>query len=213
MRIRIYFAKTEAMRFTSHLDLHRTWERTIRRSGLPLAYTLGFRPHPRINLGSALPLGFTSQDEVVDVWLETEIPIDEIESALRRAVPPGIDIDGVEGIDERAPALQSILGASEYQVTLLEPLRDLDEQVRQILEAESLRRQRRGKDYDLRPLIYDLSRLPDDPEGNQRLFILLSSRENATGRPEEVILALGGDPATARVHRTRLVVQPEIVTA
>lgn len=213
MRIRIYFAKTEAMRFTSHLDLHRTWERTIRRSGLPLAYTLGFRPHPRINLGSALPLGFTSQDEVVDIWLETEIPINEVESALRRAVPPGIDIDVVEGIDERAPALQSILGASDYQVTLLEPLRDLDEQVRQILEAESLPRQRRGKDYDLRPLIYDLSRLPDDPEGNQRLFILLSSRENATGRPEEVILALGGDPATTRVHRTRLVVQSEIVTA
>ena len=213
MRIRIYFAKTEAMRFTSHLDLHRTWERTIRRSGLPLAYTLGFRPHPRINLGSALPLGFTSQDEVVDIWLETEIPINDVESDLRRAVPPGIDIDVVEGIDERAPALQSILGASDYQVTLLEPLRDLDEKVRQILEAESLPRQRRGKDYDLRPLIYDLSRLPDDPEGNQRLFILLSSRENATGRPEEVILALGGDPATTRVHRTRLVVQSEIVTA
>lgn len=213
MRIRIHFAKTEAMRFTSHLDLHRTWERTIRRSGLPLAYTLGFRPHPRINLGSALPLGFTSQDEVVDIWLETEISIDEVESALRHAVPPGIDIDGVEGIDDHAPALQSILGASEYQVTLLEPLRDLDEQVKQILESESMPRQRRGKDYDLRPLIYDISRLPDDPDGHQRLHILLSSRENATGRPEEVILALGGNPATARVHRTRLVVQSEIVSA
>ena len=66
IRLRIVFAKTEAMRYTSHLDLHRTWERTIRRANLPLAYSQGYNPHPRINLASALPLGFTSDCEVVE---------------------------------------------------------------------------------------------------------------------------------------------------
>ena len=210
MRLRIHFNKTEAMRFTSHLDLHRTWERTIRRSGLPLAYTQGYRPHPRINLGSALPLGFTSQDEVVDIWLEADSPIEDIESALCRAAPPGISIQGIEAVDGRFPALQSVLGAAEYEITLLEPLADLYNRVEHILEAGSLPRQRRGKDYDLRSLIYHISFLPDDSDGNQRLLLLLSARENATGRPEEVIAALGGDPAAARVHRTRLVYQSEI---
>ena len=61
------------MRFTGHLDLHRAWERTFRRAGLPLAYSQGFNPHPRLNLASALPLGFTSEGEVIDVWLEQDL--------------------------------------------------------------------------------------------------------------------------------------------
>lgn len=78
MRLRLTFAKTDAMRFTGNLDLHRTWERTIRRAGLPLAYSQGFHPQPRLNLASALPLGFTSQFEMVDVWLENEMPLEQI---------------------------------------------------------------------------------------------------------------------------------------
>ena len=84
MRVRITFAKTDAMRFTGHLDLHRAWERTFRRAGLPLAYTQGFSPHPRINLASALPLGFTSERELVDIWLEQELPASAVTAALER---------------------------------------------------------------------------------------------------------------------------------
>jgi radical SAM-linked protein len=77
VRVRIHFHKTEAMRFTGHLDLHKAWERALRRAGsrsaLRLAYSQGFHPQPRIHLACALPLGFTSECEVVDVWLENEI--------------------------------------------------------------------------------------------------------------------------------------------
>ncbi len=59
-RLRLTFAKTAAMRYTGHLDLHTTWERTLRRARLPLAYSQGFHPQPKIQLASALPLGFTS---------------------------------------------------------------------------------------------------------------------------------------------------------
>src|SRR5512145_2496762 len=106
MRIRITFAKTTAMRYTGHLDLYRTWERTMRRARLPLAYTQGFRPHPRINLASALPLGFTGEREVVDIWLEQELPVDHIVEALQDASPPGLQVLEVESLDAKAPTLQ-----------------------------------------------------------------------------------------------------------
>jgi radical SAM-linked protein len=205
MRLRIHFAKTEAMRYTSHLDLHRAWERTMRRAGLPLAYSQGFRPHPRINLGCALPLGFTSQDEVVDIWLEHALTVDEIESALDSALPPGIQICDLKIVDEKEPTLQTQLQAAEYLITLLETLPELDSHLEELCRSDSLPRQRRGKAYDLRQLILELRRLADDENGQQRLLVILSAREGATGRPEEVILALGGEPTLARVQRTRLI--------
>ncbi len=209
MRIRITFAKNEAMRFTSHLDLHRTWERTFRRAGLPLAYTQGFNPHPRINLAAALPLGFTGSRELVDVHLEQELPLEEVAAALRQAAPPGIEVLQLEEVPPGQPALQKSLTASEYLLTFLDPLPDLESRLQQLLDAPSLPRERRGKSYDLRPLIHSVAPLEPDESGCQRLRLQLSSREGATGRPEEVVHALGGDPLAARVHRSRLIFQPE----
>ena len=210
IRIRIAFAKTPAMRFTGHLDLHRAWERTFRRAALPLAYSEGFNPHPRLNLASALPLGFTGQCEVIDAWLEQDLPLPEIQTALQRALPPGLQVVQVESVDLRLPALQTELEASEYLITLLESFPRLADRIQALLSAPGLPRQRRGRDYDLRPLILDLhilptaaSHPPDSPEHPQ-LGLRLVAREGATGRPEEVLEALGYDPQLARVHRTRL---------
>src|SRR5512136_2976263 len=116
MRLRITFAKTEAMRYTGHLDLHRTWERTLRRAGLPLAYSQGFKPHPRIVLASALPLGCTSQCEVVDVWLEEQLPLEQINDTLKRAMPPGLQVLEVAEVDPALPALPTQLAASEFRI-------------------------------------------------------------------------------------------------
>jgi len=210
MRLRIVFAKTEAMRFTGHLDLFRTWERTIRRAGLPLAYTQGYKPHPRINIASALPLGFTGENELVEIWLETDLPLEQITASLKQAAPPGLEIRQVEAANARSPNLQAILQASEYIITLLQPFPYLERRLAELLSAESLPRQRGGKNYDLRNLIITLENLPDDEQGHQRLLACLSAREAATGRPEEVILALGANPEMARIHRRRLILgQPD----
>jgi radical SAM-linked protein len=64
MRLRITFSKTGSLRYTGHLDLQTVWERTARRAGLPLAYTQGFHPGPRIQIASALPLGFIGHAEI-----------------------------------------------------------------------------------------------------------------------------------------------------
>ncbi len=210
MRIRITFAKTDAMRFTSHLDLHRTWERTLRRANLPLAYSHGFNPHPKINLACALPLGFTSTQEIADVWLEKILTITEIYSALESAVPPGVLVTNIETVDDREPALQTIVKASEYRITFLKHQPDMAERVSSLLAQKNLPRRWRNKPYDLRPLILDLRVLLVDELGRERVLALLSAQEGATGRPEEVIMELGGTPENTLVHRERLVFEESV---
>jgi radical SAM-linked protein len=205
MRLRITFAKTEEMRYTGHLDLHRTWERTFRRAGLPLAYSQGFHPQPRINLASALPLGFTSECEMVDVWFEQPISSLGVRAALQQAVPSGISIQDVQEVDDKAPALQTQVIASEYEITLMDTYPGLDQRIQELLAEVSLPRERRGKHYDLRPLVEVLQRLPDDDQHRPRLFSRLTSCPGATGRPEELLHALDILPASALVHRVKLI--------
>jgi radical SAM-linked protein len=205
MRIRIHFAKTEAMRFTSHLDLHRTWERTLRRARLPLSYSQGFKPHPRIVLASALPLGFTSQDEVVDIWLEERLPLAGIVSDLRSAAPPGLQILNCNEVEFSDPALPTQVVASEFLITFSDSVYDLDRKVDALIKAPNLPRTWRDKPYDLRPLILDLQLLPADGDSKQKILAILVAQEGATGRPEEIVRALGKYPDKVHIHRIRIV--------
>jgi radical SAM-linked protein len=218
MRLRITFTKQGALRWTGNLDLHKSWERTIRRAELPLAYSQGFHPQPKIQLASALPLGFTSQCEVLDLFLQEDVAVTEAESALRAAVPPGIEIVQVEQVDETSPPLQTQVAAAEYAVTLLDPIDtiELARRIDSVLSAESLPQERRGKKYDLRPLILTLDLLPSparrgaggevEGEGQgEGIFMRLSAAPSATGRPEEVLAALEIEASDARVERTKLI--------
>lgn len=192
------------MRYTSHLDLHKTWERTFRRADLPLAYSQGFHPQPRISLACALPLGFTSQAEILDAWLDSDIEADFVRAELDRALPPGIQIMDITVITEREPALQVQVQSAVYEITLLTSVPDLDNRVAKVLAAESLPRERRGKTYDLRPLIESLVPISNDLNQQQRLSVQLAARASATGRPEEVLQVLGVEPISARIHRIDL---------
>ncbi len=207
MRIRIFFSKTAAMQFTGHLDLHRTWERTFRRARLPLAYSQGFNPHPRLNLAAALPLGFTSEGEILDAWLSEDLPVDEITARLEPALPPGLQLNRIEVIEGKVPTLQTQVQSSEYEVTLVDACPDLAARLQTLLAAPSLPRERRGKPYDLRPLVEALEILPEDDRGQARFLVRLAARESATGRPEEVLEVLDIRPEQARVHRKRLLFQ------
>src|SRR5512147_3130177 len=107
MRIRITFAKQGALRYTGHLDLHRLWERAARRAEIPLAYSQGFHPQPRMSLAAALPLGFSSRCEVLDMRLERDVPLDGMRDKLQATLPSGIQVLSIEQMDDRAPALQT----------------------------------------------------------------------------------------------------------
>ncbi len=204
-RYRIKFAKTQAMRFTSHLDLHRAWERTFRRAELPLSYSQGFNPRPKITLASALPLGFTSRCEMIDVWFDQSLVEQEILNHLQQSAPPGIQIMEIELIDPRQAALQQSLVSAVYQAVIDEDIstENVAKRVEELLSQEAILRRRRGKDYDLRPLIESLT-LSSNDDGQPLLEMRLAAREGATGRPDEVLEALGLDPLGARIERTGL---------
>ena len=206
MRVRITFSKQGALRYIGHLDLHRVWERAMRRASLPISYSQGFHPQPKISLAAALPLGFSSRAEVLDVRLNEEIPNEEIFLRLKDNLPPDIKVTDVISVDERLPALQTTVLSAAYDVHLTEPVdgSELTRKVESLMKAESLIRERRGKTYDLRPLIELLSVIKQ-PDGKVWIKMTLAAREGATGRPEEVLTALEIEPETARVERTRLI--------
>jgi radical SAM-linked protein len=206
MRIRLTFTKQGALRYIGHLDLHKLWERTLRRAGLPLSYSQGFHPQPRIQLASALPLGFSSRAELVDIWLDEDLDLQGLPQQLQQHVPPGLEIRKAEEVDERGPALQTQISATEYEVRLLDPPdeAELNRRLTAVVEAKSLPRERRGKSYDLRPLIYELQRIEPDAEGNPRLFMRLAAGPNHTGRPDEIMDQLGIPIEAARIERTAL---------
>jgi radical SAM-linked protein len=210
MRLRLTFAKLGALRYTGHLDLHNLLERAARRAGLPLAYSQGFHPQPKINIASALPLGFSSRAEVMDIWLTTDCEGSGLRTDLQAALPTGIQILTAEQVDDRAPALQTQVVSAEYEATLSEDTAasDLSARLSAVMEAESLPRERRGKPYDLRPLIEELALTPNPSpkwRGEQKIFMRLAAREGATGRPEEVLAELGIPVESTRVERTRLI--------
>jgi radical SAM-linked protein len=206
MRIRITFAKQGALRYTGHLDLHHIWERAARRLDLPLAYSQGFHPQPKISLASALPLGFSSLCEVLDMRLKADIPLEGLKERIQEAVPSGLQILEVEEVQEKQAALQTLVEEAEYEVHLKEPLdgRELTRRVAAMMDAPSLPRERRGKTYDMRPLIEQITVITG-PHGDVRLRMRLSARPGATGRPEEVLDQIGIAPDTARIERIRLI--------
>jgi radical SAM-linked protein len=219
MRIRITFSKQGVLRYTSHLDLHKIWERAARRADLPLAYSQGFHPAPRISIASALPLGFSACAEVLDLWLNFDLSLEHIRTRLMNSLPSGVEVLDIDRVDDQAPALQTQVVAAEYKVKLTtsEPETDIKQRVDDLLHAETLPRQRHGKFYDLRPLIEDLSittsaarsgsphrSSAEGEEQGLQIFMRLSVRPGATGRPEEVLTALEIPPESTQIERTRL---------
>ncbi|MGD8814627.1 MAG: TIGR03936 family radical SAM-associated protein [Anaerolineales bacterium] len=204
-RYRITFAKTDPMRFTGHLDLHHAWERMLRRAGVPLAYTRGHKPRARLSLGLALPLGFTSECEWIDVWFEVPQEPDALLQSLQRAAPPGLQLISIETVESHQPALQKQILAATYEVELPSGTEQnqVVNQIDELLQHDDLPRQRRGKSYDLRPLI-EILELTSAEASTVKLIMRLAAREGATGRPEEVLLSLGLDPAECRIQRTEI---------
>ena len=102
MLIRMQFRKTKEGRFLSHLDLMHTWERVIRRSQLPLAFSQGFNPHPKINFASACAVGTTSDGEYMDMELTQELPLAEVQAALDRAMPPAFAVTAMKVVQGKS---------------------------------------------------------------------------------------------------------------
>src|SRR5690242_6019115 len=91
-RLRIRYAKRGPLRFTSHRDFARAFERAVRRAGVPIAFSQGFTPHPKISYASAAPTGVASETEYLEIGLQATVDADELRLALDAALSPGLDI-------------------------------------------------------------------------------------------------------------------------
>jgi radical SAM-linked protein len=194
------------MRFTGHLDLYKTWERTFRRANLPIKYSQGYNPRPRINIGAALPLGFTGENEMMDVWFEDQFTPEKVTKRLEPALPPGLLIKSIQGVKQDSPSLQKLISASDYIVTLTDFINELPSRLTGLISKKEIWRERRGKSYDLRPLIIDISDIQPDDNTPQKIRMRLLTKEGATGRPDEVLSAIGIAPEETRIHRLRLII-------
>ncbi len=205
-RLQLVFSKQGPTRYIGHLDLARTLERSLNRAQIPLAYTQGYNPRPRLNLATALPLGFTSECELADIWLLELVDPRLALEAMQEKMAPGIYIHDITEKDLRAPALQTLVTEAAYSVTITDQIEidDLNQHIAGLLSASKVMRERRGKVYDLRLLVLDLESILDD-EGRIVLNMTLMQQPGKTGRPDEVLLALDLDPLAAHIHRTRLI--------
>lgn len=209
-RIRITFARGEPLRFISHLDLMRFWERAFRRAGIDVARSEGFTPHPRISLGSPLPVGTTGEAELMDVYLAGAMAPETVAQRLSPQLPPGVMIRAASDVHHAEPSLQSQLRAAEYRLTLRDEVSAEQAAcaVAAFLALDSLpweqQREKEVKRYDLRPLVERMEVLPGPPPVS--LLMRLDARPGATGRPDQVAAALGlGAPLG--VHRLALVLE------
>jgi radical SAM-linked protein len=208
-RLRVHYARGEQLKYISHLDLARAWERAFRRAGLPLAYSQGFNPRPRFQIAAALPVGVIGRAELMDLWLAEPLGDAEAAARLRATLPGGLEVLAVEEVELRAPSLQSQMLAAGYRATVRcpEPAEAIRLRIEGLLAVPTLLRQRQHKGkqqtYDLRPLIQHLA-LEAGGAGEQVLVMRLQASQQGAGRPDEVLDVLGLSPAPHTIERTNL---------
>jgi radical SAM-linked protein len=180
----------------------------LRRAELPLTYSQGFKPHPKINIAAALPLGFTSTQDLMDIWLKENIPLSRLLEVLRLNAPPGIKINSLEEIDPAHQTLQSEIISAEYLIIFKEAQTNLADRVQQFLRSDKIIINRRGKDFDIRQQIISLKPIAIEMSGLQQLQAQFHTTPGFTGRPDDLLYALNFNLADTYITRTRLLFKP-----
>lgn len=218
-RLRIEFSKGNELRFISHLDLIRAWHRALRRAKVPLAYSEGFVPRPKLSLATPLAVGATSEAELMDVYLARRMSPLTILKAITPQLPKGLEAGTVEEVPVSLPSLQSLVQAADYAVFGRTDRTEavMREAIEHLLALETLawehKREEEMRQYDLRPLILNLSLQLWKERGEAGAEFAVAMRLRAdssgTGRPEQVMAALGTENEDVSIHRTSLVLRRE----
>jgi radical SAM-linked protein len=206
-RLRLTFSRGEAVKYITHLDLMRTWERALRRAGVPVSYSEGFSPHAQIAIAAPLPVGTTSDAELMDVFLDERMTPRAFTDAVTPQLPAGLGLVRVREAAMSLPSLQADARSARYEVDVPRAALDDAAAAARAFLAESTvpwehKREDGVRTYDIRSLVHEIEAAPVD--GGVRLTMLLRNDNSGSGRPDQVVLALGL-PQPARIHRTALV--------
>jgi radical SAM-linked protein len=209
VRLRIRFAKLGRVRWTSHRDVARMWERAFRRVVLPVAYSGGFAPRPRISFGFALPTGCESVAEYLDVDVAEPVePGTVLLGRLSASLPVGVDATAIADLEAGAASLQQDVTSSSWAIELLGATRqEATELVTTVLAEDSLvlERERKGETVidDVRPAIRALAVDATSPaDGGDAVLLLTELATQPRGlRPSELAAVLGDAVVFGRIRR------------
>ena len=205
-RYRFRFSKTGALRFLGHLDLARTLLRALRRARLPLVYTQGFNPQPRVQFGPALPLGLQSEGEYFDLETAARLDAEDVRERVNASLPSGLRVEALREIPSSAPSLGESIRAARYRVEPRDP-RDVGSRLGRFRERGpvTLVSERKGRSTAFE-LEREILALDADGEGAWRMTLAVRG-DGASVRPDEVVREILGDDARgARLTREGLFV-------
>ena len=194
-RIRLQYAKRGRLRFSSHRDFSRAFERSLRRAEIPMAYSAGFHPHPKISYVGAAPTGVGSEAEYLEIALAQVRDPSSIAAAIDAVLPEGLDmIRGVDVLDCPPGSLADVMQASVWQLELVADPAAATDAVAQLLAAESVLVDRLTKDgtrsLDARAPILSAT-VSTDPGDDERAILTMVVRQvTPTVRPDDVLTAL-----------------------
>jgi radical SAM family uncharacterized protein/radical SAM-linked protein len=208
-RMRVWFGKLGDMALVSHLDLVRLYDRAVRRASLPIAYTGGYHPMPRIMIANALPLGATSEGEIVDFELTREMDVEEFKERLACQLPSDIPVYRVEQVDLAAPSATQSLERAQYLITVAraqsftpsqdasaQQWKDWVETVKrsEVIEWEQTTKSGKKKQVNLRDRLFELElvEVKQDASSEQAVIRYTGSCRNdgTLLRPEHLVYML-----------------------
>lgn len=209
-RLRVRYAKRGRLRFASHRDFARAFERALVRAQLPMAYSSGFNPHPRISYAGAAPTGAASEAEYLEIGLAQRVAAEEVLARLAAMLPPGLDV--VEVVESPGGALAEVLQASRWRIETTVPVAEATSAVAQFLaepQVEVQRMTKRGlRSFDCRAAVLSLEAAAG-PRGTDLDLVIRHGEPSV--RPDDVLAGLvaaagldtGGAPLLTRLAQGR----------
>jgi radical SAM-linked protein len=196
-RLRLRYAKRGRLRFSSHRDFQRALERALRRAGVPMAFSAGFSPHPRISYANAAPTGTASEAEYVEIAVAQRCDPDKVRSALDASLPPGLDV--VEVVEARTSGFADRRQASVWRIALpgVEPV-TAARAVEEFLAADAVEVERLTKNglrrFDARSAVVaaqvDPPRADEAAEGPCAILTVVVRHGTPSVRPDDVLTGL-----------------------
>ncbi|MDK2799421.1 MAG: hypothetical protein PWP27_790 [Clostridiales bacterium] len=214
-KMRLKYSKEDPVKYISHLDLLRTFNRAIKRAGLPIAYSQGFNPHPLISFGLPLSVGVTSETEYMDIELQTAVAPQVVIEQLNKVLPQGIKILAAMELGNKKDKLGSAIVWADYRVEVDLKIRldiNLAEHLENLLKSNELIINKEGKkgvkQVDILPQIHSLN-IEEQKEKTVVFTMRLSAGSLSNLKPEMVLQAMekyieGFEVDFAKIHRVRL---------